>query len=174
MKRAWVLITLLALLPAYGADTPASAPASSVKVALDASMSQPRPLEDTTEKAIIRDYGAAWAVMTQALAEDRDDLVAAGFVGYAQQKLTEQIKQQKKSGLRTRYVDRGHKLQALFYSPEGSAMQLRDVASLSIQLLDGNTVVSEQDVTVDYLAVMTVADNQWKVRVLQALPGETK
>src|SRR5438105_1795933 len=162
--------------PAPKAAATASAPriVSNVRVDLDAAGAQPRELEDTTEKAIVRDYGTAWTVLAQALAENRSDLVPAGFIGYAQQKLAEQIKQQKRSGLRTRYVDHGHKVQALFYSNEGSAMQLRDVASFGIQLLDGDRVVSEQNVTLNYLAVMTVAEDRWKVRVLQALPGETK
>ncbi len=35
---------------------------------------------------------------------------------------------QLKSGLRTHYEDRGHKLDAIFYAPAGDAMELRDRA----------------------------------------------
>ena len=67
-------------------------------------------------------------------------------------------------------MDRGHKLEAIFYSPEGSAMQLRDTAKLEIEYLDGDTVVGREQVTAHYLALMTVAEDRWKVRLLQAAP----
>ena len=85
--------------------------------------------------------------------------------------MAETIKQQKKAGLHRRYVDRGHKVQAMFYSSEGSAMELHDTAQLQVQLLDGDKVVASQDVTAHYVVLMTAAENSWKVRVIQEVPA---
>jgi hypothetical protein len=93
------------------------------------------------------------------------------FVGIARDRLAAEVAAQSKGGLRTRYIDRGHRVQAVFYSPEGSAMQLRDVAQYEIDVLDGGDVVAKQNVTVNYLALMTVAEDRWKVRVLEAVPS---
>lgn len=142
---------------------------SSVKVELDASAASPRAVEDTTEKAIVRDYGNAWSVLAAALANNRADGLASGFTGTARDRLAERVQQQRRTGLRTRYVDHGHKLQAVFYSPEGSAMQLHDTAKLEEQILDGDTVVSSRELTASYVVLMTVGEERWKVRLLQSL-----
>ena len=160
--------------PPKSVETPtvAALPSSAgVSVELNVSSATPREVEDSTEKAIVRDYSGAWATMARALEENRADLLPAFFTGVAQEKLTEKVKQQKLSGLRTRYIDHGHQLEAVFYSPEGSAMQLRDTAQLEIQLLDGDKVVGSVNSTVKYIALMTVGEERWKVRVLQAVPG---
>ena len=153
------------------AKSPAPASSAGVAVELNTSSATPREVEDSTEKAIVRDYGSAWATLARALDENRADLLPAFFTGVAQEKLAEKVRQQKLSGLRTRYVDHGHKLEAVFYSPEGSAMQLRDTAQLEIQVLDGDKVVGSVNSTVRYIALMTVGEERWKVRVLQAVPG---
>lgn len=168
------VLGVLCVAVAFAIDVKAPAAAPAARVELDVSDVQPRQIEDTTVKAITRDYGSAWATLGQALAENRPDLLGVDFVGFAQQKFADAIAQQQKSGLRTRYIDRGHKLRAIFYSPEGSSMQLQDTANLGIQLLDGDNVISQQDITVHYLTVMTVAEDRWKVRVLQAVPNDTK
>jgi hypothetical protein len=62
-------------------------------------------------------------------------------------------------------------VQATFYSPEGSAVQLQDTTQLEVQILDGNTVVSTQTVTRKYIGVVTVVEDSWKVRVLDGVPG---
>jgi len=109
--------------------------------------------------------------METALAENRPDLIDESFVGYAHDKLVSQVEEQKKSGLATRYVDHGHQVSATFYSPEGSAVQLQDTAQLEIQLLDAGKVVSSQNVTRKYIAVVTVVEDSWKVRVLDGVQG---
>jgi hypothetical protein len=145
----------------------ASAPA----VTVDIQNSMPRQVEDATQKAVARDYAAAWQSMAEALDQNRPDLLGGSFIGTAGDKLTETIQQQKKAGLHRRYVDRGHKVQAMFYSSEGSAMELHDTAQLQIQLLDGDKVVASQDVTAQYVVLMTAAENSWKVRLLQQVPA---
>ena len=107
--------------------------------------------------------------METALAENRADLIDESFVGYAHDKLLAEVKAQEKNGLNTRYVDHGHQVQATFYSPEGSAVQLQDTARLEIQLLDGDKVIATQNVTRKYIAIVTVVEDSWKVRVLDAV-----
>ena len=61
-------------------------------------------------------------------------------------------------------------MNAIFYSPEGSAIELQDTAQLQIQVLDGDKVLHSEDVSVHYVALLTAAENSWKVRVLEAVP----
>ncbi|MCI0348553.1 MAG: hypothetical protein L0Z53_03930 [Acidobacteriales bacterium] len=171
-KQHWVLIRALALtfvaaavITAYSAG-----PNNGPKVELDAAAAQPRQLEDTTEVAIARDYSAAWKALATAMSENRSDALNAGFIGVARNNLGNAIEDQKKAGLRRRYTDRGHKLTAIFYSPEGSAMQLRDTAQYDLEILDGETVIDRQQLTEAYLVLMTVAEGSWKVRSLESLP----
>lgn len=145
-------------------------PPDTVQVRLDASHIQPRPLEQLTGQAIVRTYSNAWKNMETALAENRSDLIDESFVGYAHDKLLSQIEQQEKNGLSTRYIDHGHQVEALFYSPEGSAVQLRDTAQLEIQLLDGSKVINSRTVMRKYIAVVTVVEDGWKMRVLDNVP----
>ena len=141
------------------------------EVTLNTQSSTPRQVEDTTQRAIARDYAAAWQALAEALEQNRPDLLAANFVGTAHEKLAQTIVQQKKAGLRQRYVDKGHHVNAVFYSPEGSAMELRDTAELQIQVLDGDKVLHSEDVSVHYVVLLTAAENSWKVRVLEAVPA---
>jgi hypothetical protein len=105
-----------------------------------------------------------------ALVVNRSELIDESFVGYAHDKLLSQIKEQQKNGLSARYIDHGHDVEAAFYSPEGSAVLLRDTAQLEIQLLDGSKVVSSRNMTRKYIVVVTVVEDSWKVRVLDDVP----
>lgn len=156
----------LPLLSRVFADSP-----DMVQVRLDASNIQPRPLEQLTGQAIVKRYSQAWKDMETALAENRPGTLDESFVGYAHDKLLSQIKEQQKNGLSTRYIDHGHEVEATFYSPEGSAVQLRDTARLEVQLLDGGKLVSSENVTRKYIAVVTVVEDTWKVRVLDGVPA---
>ena len=151
------------LLRAFAASP--SKPALDVR--LTAENAQPRQVEDTTENAIVRDYSAAWKSLESSLAQNRDDQLAANFTGAALDQLKSRLEGQQKNGLRTRLIDRGHKLEAVFYSPEGSAMQSRDTAQLEIQVLDGGQVIHSEQTTLHYIALMTTAEDRWKVRLLE-------
>jgi len=105
--------------------------------------------------------------LADALANNRPDRIGASFVGTAEDQLRKQIAEQKKNNLSTRIVDHGHKLDVVFYSPEGSAMQLRDTAQLERQYLEGGKVVHSETVTQNYVVLMAVTGDRWKVRVLQ-------
>jgi hypothetical protein len=132
----------------------------------------PREIEDLTSQSVPRDYGFAWQTMEQALDENRPALLDAYFTGLARQDLKDRVNGQLKSGLRTHYEDRGHKLEAIFYAPAGDAMELRDHARVDVQILDGGKVIYEEPLTVQYIVLMTPGADRWLVRQIQALPSE--
>lgn len=141
-----------------------------VQVQLTFAKAGPRQIEDSTQTSISRNYAKAWKTLAEALSDNRTDRLDQSFVGGARDILEEQVTAQQKSGLTTRYIDHGHKLNAVFYSPEGSAMQLNDTAQLELQILDGGKVIHSEQITQQYHVLMTVAEDRWKVRVLQAVP----
>ena len=98
-------------------------------------------------------------------------LLAKNFIGTADDKLTAGIEAQGKTGLHQRIVDKGHRVEAAFDSPEGSAMELHDTAQLELQVMDGSKVIHAEDATVHYVALLTAAENSWKVRMLEAVPA---
>jgi hypothetical protein len=132
----------------------------------------PRPIEDLTTKSVPRDYALAWQSLSQALQANQTGLLDAYFTGLAKQDLAQRINSQIKSGLQTRYADRGHKLDALFYSPAGDVMELRDHAQLDMQVLDGGKVIYDEQVNADLTVLMTPGADRWLVRQIQATSGE--
>ncbi len=143
----------------------------SPQVTLNAATAQPREVEDTTEKAIVRDYTAAWRSIEAGLGNNDVNALDEGLVGLARDQFASAIEQQKKTGLKVRYTDGGHQLEAVFYSPDGSAMQLRDTAKLSREILDGNNVIHRDDITAHYIAIMTVTEDRWKLRSIEEVPN---
>ena len=89
--------------------------------------------------------------------ENRPGLLNAAFVGIAKDKLTQAINNQASNGLKRRYIDRGHKVQVVFYSIDGSAIEMHDTVRLEIQLLDGSKVVHSEQATLYYIALMSPA-----------------
>lgn len=161
-----LVIVVLGLPQSMFGATPPKGP----RVQLDTSKAAPREVEDQTKDGIARDYGKAWQALEQALEENRTDLLNSDFVGYAQDRWLQAVKAQKAAGLSRRIVDQGHHVQVIFYSPDGSAMQLRDTAQLEIQYRDGSKVVHSEKLSAQYLVLMTPAENSWKVRVLEEIP----
>jgi hypothetical protein len=131
---------------------------------------QPRAMEDTTQKAVLRDYVAAWKAIGSAMAENSTMPLADNFTGFAREQLTQRIKDQRNAGLTTRIVDRGHRIDAIFYSRDGSAVELRDIAAIETQVLEGGTVVHSDTSRIEYLAILTSAADRWQVRLLQSVP----
>lgn len=165
-RCASALVTVAAL---FGLQAPAESGDMAIQLAVV--HAGPRQVEDTTQSAIVRDYCQAWGAMITALDDNNAAALDSSFVGTAHDQLTAHIRDQKQTGVRTRINDRGHTLEALFYSPEGSAMQLHDSANVEIQLLDGGTVIQSEQTTLHYVVLMTAAEDHWKVRVLQAVPA---
>jgi hypothetical protein len=133
----------------------------------------PRTIEELTTMSVPRDYGFAWQTMEQALDKNQPGLLDGYFTGAAKNDLTERVHSQIASGLRTRYLDRGHRLEGMFYSPAGDAMELRDHAELEVEVLDGDRVIYHEPVTAEYVVLMTPGADRWLVRQMQATSAET-
>jgi hypothetical protein len=130
----------------------------------------PRPLEDQTRAAAIRDYLKSWQSFRAAFNQNSPDILDADFVGTAKDKLAETIQQQSALGIRTRYQDLSHDLQIVFYSPEGLSIELTDRVDYDVQVLDHDKVTTTQRVSARYIVVLTPAEVRWRVRVFQAVP----
>ena len=150
----------------------AAPPNASINIKIDTSKATPRDVEDQTQQSIVRDYGMAWQSLEEALVNNNADALGANFAGIARDRWGATVSAQKKAGLSRKVVDRGHQLEVVFYSVEGSAMELMDTAQLEIQYLDGGKVIHSERVTGHYVVLMTPAENSWKVRVLQEVPSE--
>ena len=140
------------------------------QVELNAENVGPRAIEELTSKTITRDYANAWKSMAEALDKNRPDLLDGYFTGFAKDNLAQLIAQQKQTGVHIHYDDRGHKLDALFYSPSGDAMQLRDRAQLGIEVLDGGKVIHNEQANMQYLVLMTPGADRWLVRDFVSTP----
>jgi hypothetical protein len=137
-------------------------------VQLEVKNAQPREVEDVTQNAIVRDYTLAWQAISTSLANNTLQPLNDNFVGFALDKFTQRVKDQKQNGLTTRIIDHGHKVEAIFYSNDGAAIELKDTASVETQVLDGSTVIHSDQAQIQYYAVMTGAEDRWKVRVLES------
>jgi hypothetical protein len=137
-------------------------------VRLNISNAAPREVEDSVRNSIVRDYSSAWQAMETALSSNNTAPLAENFTGFALDKMNQRVKDQKQVGLKTRIIDRGHDVEAIFYSTDGSAMELRDTATIDTEILDGDTVIHSDRAQVQYFAIMTGAEDRWKVRVLES------
>jgi hypothetical protein len=157
------VLWLASFLPLRAADT-------GVQVQLDTQKAGPRAVESLTERGILRDYRFAWTSMSQALESNTFDPLAGAFSGQAMQWLRRTVASQQKSALSQRYLDQTHKLEAVFYAPEGDVMELHDTAQYQLQIRDGDTVIHDEHVVVHYVVLMTPGADRWVVRQLQAVP----
>jgi hypothetical protein len=159
------LVAVLLIITTFlGADD------SSVRVQLDTRKTGPRAVESQTEQAILRDYGFAWANMAKALESNTADPLQGSFVGTARKTLIETVASQRSAGLSSRYEGQSHKLQAVFYAPEGDVIELHDTAEFQLQIMDGGKVVHEEHAVRHYVVLMTPGADRWIVRQLQAVP----
>ena len=167
-----VIVVAVLLLGVVAYHLRATADDELPRVQLNADNIGPRPIEDLTSKSVPRDYALAWQTLQQALEGNQSGLLDGYFTGFAKQDFTQRINSQLKSGLHTRYTDRGHKLEALFYSPSGDVMELRDHAQLDMQILDGGKVIYDEPVNAEFTVLMTPGADRWLVRQIQATSGE--
>lgn len=149
---------------------PSQADGLAVEVQLDISRGGPRTVENATEHRIVSDYRLAWASIAQSMESNTQGPMQALFVGPAEKWLTESIISQQKSGLTTRYLNQNHKLQVVFYSPEGDVIELRDTAHYEIQVLDAGKVIHDDNGTHYYVVLMTPGADRWVIRQLLAVP----
>jgi hypothetical protein len=166
------LAAAVALVVAFGvaSSSRVHAAGDAANVILKADHLGPRPIEDLTRKSVARDYGNAWSSMSQALSKNEPDLLNAYFTGFAKDNLTQMVADQQRTGVRVVYHDLSHHLDALFYSPAGDAMQLRDSASVEIEIRDGDKTVSREQANLEYMVLMTPGADRWLVRDLEGVP----
>ena len=131
----------------------------------------PREIEDLTRQKVLLDYAAAWKTLAAGLEQNRVDLLNDYFTGFAKEEFTRTIKEQAGTGIRRHYVDHGHKLEALFYSPDGGVMQLQDNVEYEEQIFDDAKLLHSETITARYLVLMTPAADRWMVRLLQDVPA---
>jgi len=145
---------------------------SAPQVHLDADGLTPRPIEELTGQTIVRYYALAWREMAGALDSNSAQGLGEEFVGFAKDRLTRRIAEQKQTGLRIKIVDHGHNLKAVFYSTDGAAMQLLDHAQLEIQTFDGNKLLDTQNAPREYMVLMTPGADRWYVRGLEEVSAK--
>ena len=169
--RIGIAVTALGIFVLVFVPGSAVLAANAASIAINTDHATPREVEETTQKALARDYASAWQTMIAALDQNRAGLLGANFIGTANEKLSTTIQEQNKAGLHQHITDRGHTVEAVFYSPEGSAIELHDTAHLQIDVMDGGKLIHTENATVHYVALHTAAENSWKIRVLEAVPG---
>ena len=148
-------------------STPASS--SLPSVSLTASRG-PRDIEDLTRQKIVHDYAAAWQNLATGLEQNRAELLNDYFTGFAKDEFTRTIQEQAGTGIHRHYIDHGHKLEAIFYSPDGGVIQLQDTAEYEVQIFDGSRLLHSQTMTARFLVLMTPVADRWMVRLLQDVP----
>ena len=141
------------------------------QVHLDAGELTPRPIEELTGTTIARHYALAWHDLAEALESGRAEGLEE-FVGFAKDRLVRRISEQKLAGVHVRIVDHGHHLKAVFYSTDGTAMQLLDQAQLEIQTFDGNKLLDTQNALHEYTVLMTTGTDRWYIRDLEEVSAK--
>jgi len=143
---------------------------SSPQVTLNVSKATPRALEPLTQNVILRDYKFAWASLSIALQSNSLSSLNGLFVGEAGAYLAAEVKGQQANGLASRYSNQNHKVEAVFYSPEGDILELHDTAEYDFEILDGGKSIHTEHTVVYYIVLMTPGSDRWVIRHLQAVP----
>jgi len=142
---------------------------AAVNVELNVTDAGPRAVESLTERGVLRDYRIAWISLAHALEFNALDALSGPFVATAKQSLMDSVASQRRSGLSTRYLNQNHKVEAVYYAPEGDVIELRDAAEYQLQILDGGKLIHDEHVVMHYVVLMTPAADHWVVRQLQAV-----
>ena len=157
-------IGLLVLLSAMS-----SAAAAAPQVVLSVSKAGPRAVEALTERSLLRDYKFAWSSLALALESNSEGPLNGLFVGNASDWLHEAVKNQEKIGLTSRYLNQSHKVEAVFYAPEGDVIELHDLAEYDYEILDAGKAIHKEHAIVHYVVLMTPGADRWVVRQLQSV-----
>jgi len=168
--RFWNLCSIAVLALCLGVSPNLHAADSAVQVQLDFKKASPRAVEELTERAILRDYRFAWTSIAQALEFNTLDPLEGPFAGDAKRWLKQSVVSQQQAGLNQKYVDQTHRVEAVFYAPEGDVMELHDTAEYQLQISDGGKVIHDEHAVVHYVVLMTPAADRWVIRLLQAVP----
>lgn len=143
---------------------------SDLQITLNTSKAAPRAMEPLTEKSILRDYKFAWANLELAFESNSPGPLNALFTGTASKWLHGAVDGQRRTGVTSRYLNQTHKVDAVFYSPEGDVLELHDTAGYDLQILDGGKTIHNEHVTVHYVVLMTPGADRWEIRHLQSVP----
>jgi len=171
MTRRFAIPKLILLCCALGLPLAATAQNPSVRVEIP-QLQGSRALERTTETAVIRDYLQSWKSFQTALDQNQAALLDEDFVGTARDKLATAVDDQVKAGIHTRYEDKSHDMQIVFYSPDGLSIQLIDKVEYQEQVFDHDKLLAAKPAHVRYVVILTPSEVRWKVRVFQATAGE--
>lgn len=162
-------LVAVALLLTGGAGA-ALAVDSPIQVALNVSKANPREVEPLTQRSVVRDYKFAWTSLSHALESNSAGPLNGLFVGDASKTLSDKVESQKQNGISSRYLNQTHKLDAVFYAPEGDVIELHDTAEYDLEILDGSKTIHSEHATVHYIVLMTPGADRWVVRHLQSVP----
>jgi len=165
--RAKVIVAVVLALLIPGTSMAAD---SMPAVVFNASTVGPRAVESLTQRSILRDYRFAWANLAHALESNSTAPLNGLFAGTASAWLNDAVSTQRHSGLHSRYLNQNHKLEAVFYAPEGDVIELHDTAEYTLQIFDGSQAIHDQHVVVHYIVLMTPGADRWVIRQLQAVP----
>lgn len=143
---------------------------SAPQVTLSVAKVGPREVEALTQRSVVRDYKFAWANLDLALQSNSAGVLNGLFVGPASAWLSDVVKGQKQSGISSRYSNQIHKLDAVFYAPEGDVIELHDTAEYDLEILDGSKTIHSEHAVVRYIVLMTPGADRWVIRQLQSVP----
>jgi hypothetical protein len=141
----------------------------SPQVVLNVSKAAPRAVEPLTQRSVLRDYKFAWANLALALESNSSAPLNGLFTGTASTWLNGAVSGQRRTGVSSRYLNQTHKVEAVFYAPEGDVIELHDVAEYDYQILDGSKTIQNEHAVVRYVVLMTPGADRWVVRQLQAV-----
>ena len=139
------------------------------QVVLNVSKAAPRAVETLTQRSLLRDYKFAWTSLALAMESNSSGPLNGLFTGTASTWLNNAVREQRQSGLSSRYLNQTHKVEAVFYAPEGDVIELHDVAEYDYQILDGNKTIQNEHAVVRYVVLMTPGADRWVIRQLQAV-----
>jgi hypothetical protein len=162
-------VTMLCFALVLGAAQSVLGADGSPQMTLNVSKAAPRSVETLTQRALLRDYKFAWTNLAQALQTNSAAPVSGLFVGSANRWLRDAVSSQRRSGLSSHYSNQNHKVEAVFYAPEGDVIELHDVAEYDYQILDGSKAVHNEHAVVHYVVLMTPGADRWVVRQMQAV-----
>jgi hemin uptake protein HemP len=108
--------------------------------------------------------------MAQALELNTLDPLEGPFAGEAKQQLREAVTSQQQTSLTQQYGNQTHRLEAVFYAPEGDVMELHDTAEYELRVSDAGKIIHDEHVVMHFIVLMTPAADRWVVRQLQAVP----
>lgn len=162
-----MLIAILVALALQGGSVLAADAAP--QITLNVSKAAPRAVEALTQRALARDYKFAWQNLAQALESNSSESLNGLFVGDANTWLKDKVNSQRRNGLSSRYSNQTHRVDAVFYAPEGDVIELHDTAEYDYQILDGSKSVHSEHAVVHYVVLMTPGADRWVVRQIQAV-----